>query len=254
MIPRLELRRLDWDSDHFGLEIARLDRAPDYPEQLAYMLREAQDRKIDCIYCLVAAGDLERAWRLEAAGFVARDLRLEFTRRPEPDKLDAGQATRLLRQCVDADVQPLATLASGSFSSTRFAADPHFARSRVASLYDVWLRNSVAGFADAVLVSGAIGRPSGFVTLHSDGATARIGLIAVDLQSRGLGLGRMLVSGAQRWAVDRGCEELRVITQGSNTSAQRLYQNCGFVTRAAHTWFHAWPRLAGDTSTSEFEH
>jgi ribosomal protein S18 acetylase RimI-like enzyme len=244
---------LDWDSKHFGLEIAQIDRPPDDEEQIAGLMREAQDRNIDCIYCLLDADDHARAWRLEDAGFVTRDLRLEFILSLDRARLDAGPDVGVLRPCVDADVDRLAALASSAFEGTRFAADPYFPRSRVASLYDVWLRNSVAGFADAVLVLGTVGRPSGFVTLHSDGAKARIGLIAVDPQSRGNRYGRTLVAGARQWAIERGCTELRVITQGSNTAAQRLYQNCGFVTNSVQIWLHAWPRLTCDARPKRFE-
>lgn len=257
MTSRLELCRLDWDSNHFGLEIARLGRPPDSGDEIATALRTARDLGIDCIYCLVEAGDFERAWRLEAAGFIARDLRLEFIRRinPEDPDLDVAHGTGALRPCVDADVGALALLSSTSFVGTRFAADPCFPQSRVACLYDVWLRNSVAGFADALLVGGPIGEPSGFVTLHANGTAGRIGLIAVDPRTRGAGLGRALVFGAIRWAARRGCTELRVVTQGSNAAAQRLYQRCGFVTNAAHTWFHAWPRItrARSDGPREFE-
>jgi len=229
---------MDWDSSHFGLEIVQLSRPPDSRDEGASAIRAAREQGVDCVYCLVAAEDFERAWRLEAAGFVARDLRLEFRRRVDPRPLDAAPE---LRPCTGADVDALADLSAKVFESTRFAADPGFPRQRVASLYDVWLRNSVSGYANAVLVTGAVGTPEGFVTLHASEHVARIGLIAVDASARGSGLGLRLVHGAMHWAAEHGCSELRVVTQGNNTAAQRLYQRCGFVTATAHTWFHAWP-------------
>jgi dTDP-4-amino-4,6-dideoxy-D-galactose acyltransferase len=132
-------------------------------------------------------------------------------------------------------------MSAAAFRSTRFAADPGFPRPAVAALYDTWLRNSVAGFADAVLVSGPTGAPEGFVTLHSSGAITRIGLIAVSPTARGAGVGYRLVAGATQWAAAHHCNEVRVVTQGSNVAAQRLYQRCGFLSATAHTWFHAWP-------------
>ena len=238
MTSPIELRRMDWDSSHFGLEIVQLDRPPDSMDEGASAIRAAREQGADCVYCLVAADDYMCAWRLEAAGFVARDLRLEFQRRVDPRPLDAVPE---LRACTGADVDALADLSAKVFTRTRFAADPGFPRQRVTSLYDIWLRNSVSGYANAVLVSGAVGTPDGFVTLHASQYVARIGLIAVDASARGGGLGLGLVNGAMHWAAEHSCSELRVVTQGSNTAAQRLYQRCGFVTATAHTWFHAWP-------------
>lgn len=232
------LRRLDWDSRHFGLEIAQLDQPPDTEAELALVMHEARESGIACVYCLVAADDFEQAWRLESAGFVARDLRLEFGR---PVDTPRAKGVAELRRCTDADVDALARMSATGFRGTRFAADPGFPRAAVARLYDLWLRNSVAGYAEAVLVSGPSGAPQGFVTLHSSAEVARIGLIAVDPAARGGGVGQRLVAGAISWAADRRCRALRVVTQGSNTAAQRLYQRCGFLSATAHTWFHAWP-------------
>lgn len=237
------MRRLDWDSRHFGLEIAQLDQPPDSETELASVMREARESGIDCVYCLVAAADFEQAWRLESAGFVARDLRLEFH---QPVDATRVEGVPELRPCTDTDVDALARMSATGFRGTRFAADPRFPRAAVARLYDVWLRNSVAGYADAVLVSGPMGAPQGFVTLHSSGEVARIGLIAVDPAARGAGVGQRLVAGAIAWAADRRCHALRVVTQGSNTAAQRLYQRCGFLSATAHTWFHAWPGTASE--------
>jgi dTDP-4-amino-4,6-dideoxy-D-galactose acyltransferase len=238
MSASARLQTLDWDSRHFGLEIAQLDTPPDTVAELASVMREARESGIDCVYCLVAADDFERAWRMEAVGFVARDLRLEFHRQVDSTRAAEAQA---LRPCTESEVDVLAGLSASGFRRTRFAADPGFPRVAVARLYDVWLRNSVAGYADAVLVSGAVGAPQGFVTLHASGQVARIGLIAVDPAARGGGVGQQLVEGAIQWAADRKCNQLRVVTQGSNTAAQRLYQRCGFLSATAHTWFHAWP-------------
>jgi len=238
MSTSARLRRLDWDSRHFGLEIAQLDTPPDTEAELASVMREARESGIDCVYCLVAADDFEQAWRLEAVGFVARDLRLEFHRHVDSTSAAVAQD---LRPCTDSDVDVLAGMSASGFRRTRFAADPGFPRVAVARLYDVWLRNSVTGYADAVLVSGPVGAPQGFVTLHSSGQAARIGLIAVDPAARVGGVGRRLVAGAIQWAAVRECNEMRVVTQGSNTAAQRLYQRNGFLSASAQTWFHAWP-------------
>ncbi len=241
------LRRLEWDSRHFGLEIAQLDRPPATDAELISTMREARRSGIDCVYSLVAADDFDLAWRLESVGFTARDLRLEFHRPVDATSAADEGGTRL---GTDADVDALARMSTAGFTGTRFAADPEFPRTAVATLYDVWLRNSFAGFADAVLVIGPVGAPQGFVTLHSTGPSARIGLIAVDSAARGGGVGQRLVAGANRWASTRGSRELRVVTQGRNTAAQRLYQRCGFLSATAHTWYHAWPRRPrGHTET-----
>ena len=43
-------------------------------------------------------------------------------------------------------------------------------------------------------------------------------------------LGRALVDGSLRWFLERGLEEARVVTQGRNAGAMRLYERSGFTT------------------------
>lgn len=238
------MRILDWDSRFFGLRIAQID-PPSGEQDVARFLAVAREQSVDCLFCLVRAEALAQQWLLESAGFVARDLRLEFHRSVSPIATDESD----LRRWIPGDVDALARIAATAFHATRYAADPRFPRDAVARLYDTWLRNSCAGFADEVLVLGPPGAAQGFVTLHAAPSSreARIGLIAVAGDCRGSGAGRRLVEGAVDWAQRRDCHELRVITQGNNVAAQRLYQRCGFVTLSAQTWYHAWPAPAATT-------
>jgi len=238
------VRTLDWDSRFFGLRIAQVD-PPSAEQDVAEFLAAAREQYVDCLFCLVRADALAQQWLLESAGFVARDLRLEFHRSVSPIATDESG----LRRWIPGDVDSLARTAATAFHATRYAADPHFPRDAVARLYETWLRNSCAGFADEVLVLGPPGAAQGFVTLHVDASRreARIGLIAVAGASRGSGAGRRLVEGAMAWVRRRDCHDLCVVTQGSNVAAQRLYQRCGFVTHSAKIWYHAWPAPAATT-------
>jgi dTDP-4-amino-4,6-dideoxy-D-galactose acyltransferase len=238
---------LDWDSRFFGLRIGKLTSLPDSLAALQAAMDIADRDRIDCVYALVPADAIETGWLLQRAGFVARDVRLEFAR-----TLNSESGSADVREWSEADLPPLERIAETAFGTTRFAADPGFPGDSVANLYRTWVGNSCRGFAQAVLVEGPVGSPHGFVTLNQEKAAnvARIGLIGIAAERRSMGVGKRLVASALGWAVDRGCREMHVATQAVNVGAQRLYQRTGFITVSASTWYHCWPLRGPQSGTT----
>jgi len=58
--------------------------------------------------------------------------------------------------------------------------------------------------------------------------------------ARGHGIGGELVAAGLQWFFDRGAGVVRVVTQGSNRSAIRLYERAGFSISRVDLWFHWW--------------
>jgi dTDP-4-amino-4,6-dideoxy-D-galactose acyltransferase len=90
---------------------------------------------------------------------------------------------------------------------------------------------------------------AGYVTASAAaGGGGQIGLLAVAEAAQGQGAGGRLVSAALAWLDDRGAGPVRVVTQGRNLRAQRLYQRYGLRSQAVELWYHRWsgsPRRGG---------
>ena len=229
-------RLLEWDTGFFGRRIARLEVSPT-PTALADAAAWCRKHAIDCLYCLAVAADRDSAWTLEGEGFIARDLRIDFAR-PVPPAVALATA---IRRWQPGDLERLEAIASEAFTVTRFTMDPHFPPDAVGRLYATWIANSCRGYADEVLVFDSGDGPAGFATLqleHDRGG--RIGLIGMASEARGRGAGSQLIAGALAWFSANGRDEARVATQAANVRAQRLYQQTGFVTCSASTWYHRW--------------
>ena len=164
------------------------------------------------------------------------DVRMEFERTTQPFPIcDRG---RLIRD----EVKEVAAIARTAFRGmTRFYADPLFPDERCDDLYENWIRDSLAGWANNTLViEDDDHKVAGFVTIHVDGEDSSIGLIAVAEYARGFGFGWQLCEGALNAASALGAQRMTVVTQGRNIAAQRAFQLAGFRTSKVDLWFHKW--------------
>lgn len=242
MSGEVPCRFLEWDSDFFGHRMARI-----VPERLdgpgmASALAWCREQSIACLYFLVeanAAGSIRAA---EDHGFRLVDIRVTLECAVESHLLtQAATQDQEIRPARPDDLPLLLPTARTAYSDSRFYSDPHFDREHCAALYETWLRKSFEGYADGVLVAEQAGRASGYITGHlREGAVGQIGLVGVSDRARGRGFGRRLVRAALRWFAARGCRQVRVVTQGRNAAAQKLYQGCGFRTQQVQLWYHLW--------------
>jgi ribosomal protein S18 acetylase RimI-like enzyme len=111
-------------------------------------------------------------------------------------------------------------------------------------LYRTWIDRCCQGeLADAVIEArSAAGEVVGMVTVALVDDTGRIGLIAVSERARGQGLGAALVQQAHINLRSRGAVRAEVVTQGTNTTACRLYGACGYAVSAIANVYHFWLR------------
>lgn len=215
---------LSWDSEFWNIRTAQAHH-PDVDKWAA-------ENTVGMLWLLVNADDPERIQEAEDHGWRYMDTRVELVHQPSEANFSFA-ATRSYR---DDDLQALVEIARSAHRITRFYADPHLPDSRCDDLYEAWIRNSCAGWAQGVFIGGGSGRPLGYVTVH-EGDPTSLGLIAVAEDARSKGVGRALVARALDWSED---VPMKVVTQGRNVEAQRLFQRCGFRTTKTELWFHRW--------------
>ena len=236
---------LAWDSDFFGRRLARYRRSRCLPEDAAAIAAECERQTIEGVYILVEAADTESIIALQQTPALLADVRVTFGTEIGRTVLEVAPDRDVhVRPAAGADVPALARIASVSHRDTRFYADRHFDSARCDRLYEVWIENSCAGYADAVLVAeGDAGRPAGYVTCHKSDAKTRghIGLFAVSEEAQGRGVGKALMRAALAWFATNGVSTMSVATQLRNVRALRFYGRCGLLISRAELWFHLWP-------------
>ncbi len=232
---------LSWDSEFFGLRIAKID-----PHQLdRAIMAEAQtwceQQRIDCLYLLADSKDQETIRIAEDNEFRLVDLRMSMR-----CQIGAKAVFRLpvsditIRPVQALDISSLRSIARTSFTLTRFYTDGCFPREKCDEMYDVWITRSCEGYADQVLVADHNGIAQGFISLHLKPGVGEIGIIGVSHETRGLGIGRSLVRSALSWYHSQGIRKVTVATQGKNYLAQNFFQHNGFDVYDMHIWYHKW--------------
>jgi dTDP-4-amino-4,6-dideoxy-D-galactose acyltransferase len=231
-------QHLEWDSAFFGFPIARVTCSRVSPDQMDQALDWCLRERVRCLYLLAAADDGATIRAAEDRGFHLMDLRVTLS---WPAARPAENAAPVqIRPAREEDLPALEAIAGSSHSDSRFYFDPGFPRERCGALYETWIRNSVHGYAQAVLVSERNQEASGYITCHWNGPVGQIGLLAVAQWARGSGDGQALVRAAQEVFHAQGLREATVVTQGRNSASQRVYQRCGFYAQAVELWYHRW--------------
>jgi dTDP-4-amino-4,6-dideoxy-D-galactose acyltransferase len=236
---------LPWDSDFFGKRIGRAIVHRLSPETVEAIVKWCETHAIECLYFLADSDHMETVRLAEDNGFRFVDIRVSLQcnviDRQARYSDDPSQTVRV-RHSRQSDIATLQTIARTSHSDSRFYFDPCFPADSCEALYETWIKRSCEGYADVVLVAELNDQPVGYVSCHLMGNEPRgqIGLVGVGSQARGRGLGRILIDHSLHWFSDQTVERVRVVTQGRNISAQRLYQSCGFTTKSVQLWYHRW--------------
>jgi dTDP-4-amino-4,6-dideoxy-D-galactose acyltransferase len=116
---------------------------------------------------------------------------------------------------------------SGKFS--RFNLDQNFSQIEFQDLYKKWIDNSInKRFSDDILVYKEGQNTIGFVSYKVHDNHAIIGLIAINPNEQGKGIGKKLIIAVENQLKSMGISELHIPTQLANEAA------CGFYTKLGY--------------------
>ncbi len=237
---------LPWDTEFFCCRIARVCGDTLRQEQAVQIDDWSRNHHVRGLYFLARADDPISIQTAEQHGFGLVDIRvnLEWLIRnsynPTRSELPTGSHIRPFRP---GDLAGLQVMARAGHKETRFFSDSHFPRERAEELYSTWITLEAQGRAQTVLVAASsTDQPWGYISCHWNPARreGQIGLVGVSPEVRGKGVGKNLVQDAIIWFRTQGAHKVTVVTQGNNQAAQRLYQQCGFLSRDLQLWYHKW--------------
>lgn len=256
--------RRSWESEVLdapvgGLEYFIVDPArPKGSEAAIELLSSVKDWALSagfaCVMCNVYCDDVLSTHALERSGFLMMDTVLDYVYHAKADPLQDIRCPRLaegaiIRPACGNDADRLASLARAAFRSHfgRFHADERISTSTALNVYAEWMRSSLNGYADQVLVAEIDGQLAGCsVWRNSSTSEARaglrvghysIGLVHPDYRGRGL-FSALTYRGMQLY--EGAVDFLEGPTHVNNLPVQRAYANLRWRPNGGRHSFHLW--------------
>lgn len=225
---------LDWDTEFFGLSIAKvivfdrdnltkvLEEVEKYQDNGADLLYLFSDKALQVNYPLVDVKVLYALPLTKSDKFVSIGKQVQ--------QYDEDKVSKELKQ-----------LAFDAGAYSRFKLDAGFPNGKFEELYTAWIEGSInRKLADVVFVARTETGLAGMVTAKMKENEAHIGLIAVNEKARGKGLGSLLVEAVKQYAIKRHAEILYVPTQQENKLACAFYEKNGFEIASKEWIYHVW--------------
>jgi dTDP-4-amino-4,6-dideoxy-D-galactose acyltransferase len=236
---------LQWDTEFFGLRIARVIGHRLNPQRTKNILDWCKTQAVKCLYFLADPSHQETVRLAEGYGFYLVDIRVTLecqVKKRQIENIKEQSEKVKARPCRSKDTPILQKIARTSYGDSRFYFDPGFPTESCHKLYQTWIKRSCEGYADVVFVAEFNSQPVGYISCHllNDKSVGQIGLLGVSSQASGRKIGQILVHHSLDWFAEEGVGKVRVVTQGRNIAAQRLYQRCGFLTCDVQLWYHKW--------------
>ncbi len=223
--------KLDWDSDFFSLEVGELELSSNdrtFEPQAAF----------DVLY---VKQNQEHDLTIPNFKETFSEIKVVFSKLINADKkLIYNQEIKSFQETT-LDKESIYELAYESGKYSRFKLDPNFDSHKFKILYKTWVDNSLnKKYADDVLVFILDAKIVGFVTYKINTDFAVIGLIAVNSNFQGKGIGSKLLNAVESHLIKNNIPELRVPTQFQNTTACQFYTKMGFSIKSQLIIKHYW--------------
>jgi ribosomal protein S18 acetylase RimI-like enzyme len=242
-----------WDSAHFNLKIGKLSFCFFGSEAnlnariilLRNLIHESKRKNFDLVFVRVPMDDMLTVIALERAGAILTDVLMTLQKdlddfsdpNIEIDGVDVTEASK-------EDVRSLCEIGRKVFKFDHFHSDPALPTYLCDELYVEWIKNSLQGLADKVLVAKRNQRAVGFITCKIESITQKckfgfIDLIGVEPEEGSKGIGGLLINKALNWFI-KFVPSVYVGTQVRNIGAMRLYTRLGFKPVYSEATMHLW--------------
>ena len=228
------IERLDWDSTFFKFEVGKiyLSENTDVNE----VLNNFNKSPFELVYLFTNPANGEVQKELKRSGLEIADQKVLFAK----SILNATkQETSVV--AINEMIPGILELAYQSGEYSRFKKDQRL-DVFFKPLYKLWIENSLNGnFDDEVfVVKNNENVLQGLLTIKKAGSTGKIGLLAVNRNSRRSGVGEKLINQSEYWCFKHHLNELEVVTQMDNKPGFKFYIDRGFTVKKTENIYHLW--------------
>jgi len=235
---------LDWDSNFFGYKVAMLQQPFFNYDELSEALKNLEKENVKLAYWSPVKRIHENGavQKISSLGGKLVDIKTVYHISLEGKSVNDFKNDARVKEYNDANIHhDLYELAFEAGIWSRYKVDERIGKEKFEELYRKWMDMSVSKkIAKTILVTAENDRLTGMITLGEKNGAGNIGLVAVDAQQRGKGLGYALFQEMFRWFINHGYNKISVVTQEANESACRFYEKAGFEKDSAQEFYHFW--------------
>lgn len=236
---KVNIVKLDWDSDFFDFNVCRVDGEISSIHDLNTVSSMMDQGLIKLAY-YSSINELKVNHAESSLEIKLLDKKTTFVKKTSKD-LQSHPAISFYDN--DKPSARLVNLAIQSGKFSRFNVDEKISNDKYEEMYEIWITKSVSKeIAEEVLIYRHDDKIAGYLTVGKKNNRADLGMGAVDSKYRGLGIGRVLFENAEKWAYDCGYQDIQIVTQGANIPACTLYEKIGYAVESKKYFYHFWKK------------
>lgn len=237
---KYECKHLQWDTDYFGFNSARVNLQEPVDEK-------AQNEIIS--FCsgydfitISNNGNLKEnnEWIGKGTNAFLADVNIQFSKELDTSSIYQDEATYVLNDYPHNE--RVVNIASNSFQYSRFYNDSLLPEELAKNIYVHWTQSSFSQENKYFILCQRESEIAGYMIFSINENIASVELIAVDKDYQRQKVGKSLVNKLEEFASNRGVTVLKVGTQVNNISAIQFYTRMGFTYVSCGSVYHLWTR------------
>lgn len=235
----MELKKLEWDSLFFDMEIYSLQVDINYSikDTLIQKIEEVSNKNTKfLIQTLIPSDEHRTIEHIQEVGFEYVETKINLTK------------DVMIENNVDENMYLKKIKFEDTFSFRDILFDMYGENSRFTSItssqivnkfYYEWIINSIVGRHDDECIGYySDGQLNGFLTYKIRDNRMTIGLLGVLPDFQGRGISSYLIEYAAQLAAENKCKKITISTQESNTKAISVYLKKGFMIESKEDWYY----------------
>jgi len=234
---------LEWDTNHFGFKVARMNTAT--PEELQPALDSCAALGVKLLIHRCNTDNPRFVHQLERHGFELMDTNVRYCLSLADTQVTSVPGPAIIRPCLNTEANNVAAIARDAFAGYigHFHNDPRLDRAKCDALYIEWARNLCLdqNLADLVLLAEMEGKIVGFDSHKIIKGKVADGILSgVSPQAQGRGIRKALMIASNNWCKSHGLERMEEGVDVNNYGIQRVLASLGFRMYASLYTFHRW--------------
>jgi GNAT superfamily N-acetyltransferase len=259
------LENLSWDSKIYNKRMGTInhlfhtenDTNPKalYHSLLSYITEQAYEAGYDFLLCKTLTDHIDLIHALQKTEFLLVDTLLDYLYRYDYKPLETIAPPHedwqtLVREARAEDLDVLLAIAKASFGNHfgRYHADERTSNEVATRVYQEWIRASLAGYGDLILVAEIDGQVAGYTVWRNPseqdlilGRLAHYSIAGIHPDYAGHGLFRVLTYAGMHY-LQLQADYIIGPTHINNYPVQRGYEKLGWRIYEARHSFHKWLR------------